>query len=329
MNDSNLMLPAYPSMEEYENLKKRPDILEKAAREIIARHALSDEMLSLFDGTNIVFSHGSHRVIKIFPPFHQDQFVSDWMVMDHLQGKLSVATPVVEYRGEMNGWPYIIMSRLDGTPLEGLWENLEHDNKKVIMRELGQLIREVHSLSTDGLEAIDSHWEQFIETQIKQCVLQHKKTKLSDILLQQIPEYMKSAKETLPKIKNPVLLTGEYTPMNFLVKQVSGVWHIAGLIDFGDSMLGLPEYDLLGPGAFLIQGDKILLREFLIAYGYASEELTEILSKQLAMLMLLHRYSNLKIQVRIDNWINTVTSLKELENLVWGFTTSPDAGEII
>jgi len=128
-----------------------------------------------------------------------------------------------------------------------------------------------------------------------------------------------SIKEALPKIKQPVILTGEYTPMNFLVKQVDGVWHISGLIDFGDAMLGLPEYDLLGPGAFLIQGDKQLLREFLTSYGYLPNEMTEMLSHQLMALMLLHQYSNLNIQVRIPNWKEKVASLKDLENLVWGF----------
>jgi hygromycin-B 7''-O-kinase len=123
----------------------------------------------------------------------------------------------------------------------------------------------------------------------------------------------------LIKIKKPVLLTGEYTPMNFLVKQTHGVWHIEGLIDFGDSMLCLPEYDLLGPGAFLIQGDKSLLREFLTSYGYASTTLTPALSHQLMALMLVHKYSNLNIQVRIKDWKSKVQNLKDLENLVWGF----------
>jgi hygromycin-B 7''-O-kinase len=123
----------------------------------------------------------------------------------------------------------------------------------------------------------------------------------------------------LVKIKKPVLLTGEYTPMNFLVKQTQGVWHIDGLIDFGDSMLGLPEYDLLGPGAFLIQGDKSLLREFLTSYGYAANALTPALSHQLMALMLLHKYSNLNIQVRIKDWKSKGQNLKDLESLVWGF----------
>lgn len=190
---------------------------------------------------------------------------------------------------------------------------------EVILRELGELIREVHGLPTDGLEAIDCHWQQFIEKQMAQCVEQHRRKGLPKVLLQQLPAYLNTCKEVLPQIKKPVLLTGEYTPMNFLVKQLDGIWHISGLIDFGDAMLGLPEYDLLGPGAFLIQGNKQLLRTFLMSYGYLPHELTRSLSHQQAALMLLHQYSNLNIQVRIPNWQDKVRSLEELENLVWGF----------
>ena len=107
--------------------------------------------------------------------------------------------------------------------------------------------------------------------------------------------------------------------MNFLVKQKCGIWHINGLIDFGDCMLGLPEYDLLGPGVFLIQGNKKLLREFLFAYGYTPEKITPLLSRQLTALMLLHRYSNLNVQIRINNWKNMVSSINDIEKLVWGF----------
>ncbi len=84
-------------------------------------------------------------------------------------------------------------------------------------------------------------------------------------------------------------------------------------------MLGLPEYDLLGPGAFLIQGDKQLLKTFLLAYGYSPNMLTETLSHQLTALMLLHQYSDLDVQVRVRGWKNKVSNLADLQNLVWGF----------
>ena len=313
------ILSAVHSFEDYEKFKLNSGILEEMAKQVIHQHQLPDEPLTLFsEGTNIVFSHGTHRVIKIFPPFYHNQFHSDLIVLKHLQGKLSVQTPTVEYDGEIFGWPYLVMSQLEGALLETLWQGMDHHNKIIIMRELGVLIKEVHSLSTDGLESIDCHWQQFINRQINNCMEQHQVNKLPSFLLQQIPDYLATIKENLLIIKKPVLLTGEYTPMNFLVKQVAGVWHIAGLIDFGDAMLGLPQYDLLGPGAFLIQGDKALLREFLLAYGYPENELTEKLSHQLTALMLLHQYSNLNVQVRITDWQNKISNLKDLEQLVWG-----------
>ncbi|MDF3054977.1 MAG: hypothetical protein K0Q74_884 [Gammaproteobacteria bacterium] len=314
------ILPLIHSFEEYEKFKQQTESLEDAAKKIIYRHQLPDLPLALFsEGTNVVFAYGKNQVIKIFPPFHQNQYQSERLVLQQVQNKLPVKTPTLQYHGELSGWPYIVTSQLQGTLLETLWEGMSHANKATILSELGTLIKEVHALPIDGLEAIDSHWEQFIEKQIAHCVKQHQSNQLPEELLQQIPDFLDSAKAILPKINRPVILTGEYTPMNLLVKQLDGTWHIDGLIDFGDAMLGLPEYDLLGPGAFLIQGDKALLKNFLIAYGYTREKLTKNLSRQLTTLMLLHQYSNLNIQVRIAGWEKKVKTIEDLENLVWGF----------
>lgn len=308
------------SFEEFENLKLTNEIFEEAVKKILVHHNLPLKPLTLFsEGTNIVFSYDNNLVIKLFPPFHQDQFESERLILKALEGKLSVKTPVLKYEGEITGWPYIIMTQLEGTLLETLWHTLDHNNKLIIMRELGSLIREVHSLSTQGLESIDCHWKKFIENQITGCIENHKIKKLSPTLLQQIPSYIDTVKGSLLEIEKPVILTGEYTPMNFLVTHIEGVWHITGLIDFGDAMLGYYKYDLLGPGAFLIQGDKELLKVFLNAYGFLPNELNAELSQQLTALMLLHKYSNLEIQVRIADWKNKVSSMKELEHLVWGF----------
>ncbi len=309
------------SFEEFEALKKKPEIRSAIAQEIIERHQLPEAPLELFsEGTNIVYSYGDHTVIKIFPPIHFDQFKGDLLVLKHFQGKLSVQTPTVQYEGNIFGWPYIVMTQLDGTLLETLWDTMDLENKKIIIRELGSLIREVHVLPIQGLEEMGCHWEQFITKQIQECVNNHRSKGLPNALLEQLPAYVGSVKSTLSTGEKPVLLLGEYTPMNLLMKKIQGVWHIHGLIDFGDAMLGLPEYDLLGPGAFLIQGDKTLLREFLTSYGYTSNTMAPALSHRLMVLMLLHQYSNLNAQVRIKDWQNKVHTLKDLENLVWGFS---------
>lgn len=312
------------SFEDFKAFKERKNLFlwEHMAKEIMVHHQLPAASLSLFtEGTNIVFSYGQEKVIKIFPPFHADQFDRDVLIMQHfmpcLDGKLSVKTPVILHQGNYQGWFYIVMNKLDGVLLEGLWDTLDQKNKIVIIHELGTLIRKVHELPTKGLESIDCHWEKFIDHQINACVEHHKTAGLPDFLLKEIPDYIGAVADDLRYIEKPVLLTGEYTPMNLLVKQIDGVWHIDGLIDFGDAMLGLREYDLLGPGAFLIQGEKDLLKTFLNAYGYSPDTLTERFSHKLTGLSLLHQYSNLS-GLRIKNWQEKVKNLKDVEKLIWG-----------
>jgi hygromycin-B 7''-O-kinase len=192
-------------------------------------------------------------VIKIFPPIHASIFESERLVLRHLSGKLSVKTPNLMCTGEIEGWPYMIMERLEGQILEGLWEKLTVENKRTLIEELGKLIKEVHSLGVSGLESIDCHWNQFIERQLNQCVERHRRNGISESLIEELPRYLRDAAGLIPRSIKPVLLTGEYTPMNLLVREGSDGWHIEGLIDFGDCMLGFHEYDLLGLEPFLFK----------------------------------------------------------------------------
>lgn len=159
--------------------------LENLAHQILDQHSLAKGDLVLFsEGTNIVFSYQNSKVIKIFPPFHHGQFQSESLVLTALANRLPVNSPILEYQGEIGHWPYIIMTQVEGVLLENLWESMTEPQKLMIIRELGSLIQSVHTVPTPGLEAIDCHWEQFIETQIKNCVEHHREKGLPAHLLQ-------------------------------------------------------------------------------------------------------------------------------------------------
>lgn len=65
----NQTLSTIHTFEYYEKLKA--NIEEDLVRVIIHKHQLPEASLTLFsDGTNIVFSSGDTKVIKIYPPFH-------------------------------------------------------------------------------------------------------------------------------------------------------------------------------------------------------------------------------------------------------------------
>ncbi len=107
MNPTHLhsILSSIHSFEEYEQFKLRIDTLENIVKEISDRQQIPTVSLKLFsEGTNIVFLHNDSSVIKIFPPFHQDQFNSEKLVLQHLEGKLSVNTPRIQQIGNIAGW---------------------------------------------------------------------------------------------------------------------------------------------------------------------------------------------------------------------------------
>lgn len=319
---SEFKMPEIKSYEEFERIRDNRSLWETAAHQIIERHqlGLDNPSLTLFpDGSNVVFAYGSDLIIKIFVPVLKDQFESEVLVLRHVHGKLSVLTPSLEHSGDLDGWPYIVMTRIEGRTLEGLWEDVSFENKVALIQRLGKLIREMHSLPIEGLESIDSHWDRFLESQILNCADRHRSLNLPMALVDGISSYLVATDPLLPRGITPVLLTGEYTPMNLVVKEKDGVWELHGLIDFGDSLLGPPEYDLLGPGAFLIQGNRQLARELLLSYGYQVGDLNQALSRKLTALALLHKHSNLNVQIRIPDWQSRVKTLQELESLIWGF----------
>lgn len=92
-------LPLVDSFEEFEKLKLTKDLFEHVAKEIILHHDLPHQSFELFEGTNIVFSYGNDWIIKIYPPFHQEQATNEILVLKHLKNKLSVQTPEIEYEG--------------------------------------------------------------------------------------------------------------------------------------------------------------------------------------------------------------------------------------
>jgi len=89
----------------------------------------------------------------------------------------------------------------------------------------------------------------------------------------------------------PALLHTEIMRDHLFVDQQDGEWHISGIVDFEDAMLGAPEYDFASTGIFLSCGSPDLLRALLDAYGVKADE--EFRLRVMAY-ALLHRYSNLK-----------------------------------
>jgi hygromycin-B 7''-O-kinase len=82
-------------------------------------------------------------------------------------------------------------------------------------------------------------------------------------------------------------------------------------------MTGWGEYDLLGPSTFTAAGMPGGVRSLLRGFGYPKASADPALRRRLMTLLLLHRFSNLAVQIRIEGWQQKAADLNELERLLW------------
>jgi hygromycin-B 7''-O-kinase len=234
-----------------------------------------------------------------------------------LHGALApVVTPELLHVGEIDGWPYLVMTRLEGASLEDVWPRAAAEQVQ-LLEQIGALIAQVHALDPDPIAAIGPRWDDFLAAQRAGCVARHSRRALPAPLLAELEAYLDRVTPGIPRVITPVILTGEYTPANLLVTRRADRWQLTGLIDFGDVWCGAADYDLLGPATFLAAGDPARLGALLAARGHAPGELVPALRDRLMALLLLHRHSDLDAQLRIPDWRGRAHSLDELAALVF------------
>ncbi|WP_035638431.1 aminoglycoside 3'-phosphotransferase/choline kinase family protein [Bradyrhizobium sp. ORS 375] len=269
-------------------------------------------------GTNLVAALGDGAILKIFPPFLRAQFLSERATLGVVFRRLpDVATPELLHEGERDGWFYLIMTRLDGVPASDIWPRLAEPEKQHLLRQVGRVIADVQRVPPGELLMLGPSWSDFLQAQVRGCHDRHERLGLPPPLLAGLDDLLQEAGGLLPRDPDPVILTGEYIPENFLVTRGSDGWRVSGLFDFGDVMTGFGAYDLLGPSAFMAAGHRGRVRALFEGYGLTPTDVTWQLKRRLLALMLLHRASDPVRHICIPDWPSKVRSFDELQTLVW------------
>lgn len=219
----------------------------KIVKDICSFHRINEKrVIPLHKGSNLVASVGDNLIIKIFPPFLSFQWESERLALQQLWGKIGTQTPELLFQGEKNGWPYLIFTKLEGISLQEVWPIASEDEKNSILFQIGQLIERVHQVPVGPLTQLEPMWDQFVFEQKKACRTRHESLNLPQHFVLEIERYLQKVEPYFPRNFSPSILTGEYTPENLLLQKTELNWIIRGLIDFGDTMVGPAEYDLLG-----------------------------------------------------------------------------------
>lgn len=311
-------LPIVKNIEAFQAWRGDPPQCLPAAIDIARSHGLPHTDPQLFaTGTNLVVALDERLILKVFPPLLRHQFVSERAALAQLRGQLSVPIPEIVLEGERDQWPYLVITRLQGVVGSQAWPMLPEDTRERVLGQIGETIAEVQRVPVGELSAVEPRWAAFISGQIAGCRARHERLGLPQKYLDGLDDLLCEAPALIPVDAPPVILTGEYIPENFLLSRESGSWRLAGLIDFGDVFTGWGEYDLLGPSVFMAAGMPRRVKSLFEGFGYSPEDVTPALTRRLAALMLLHRFSDLNRQICIDGWQQKAADLPGLERLLW------------
>jgi hygromycin-B 7''-O-kinase len=266
-------------------------------------------------GSVLVALLGSDRVLKLYPPFMHGHCAYEQAVLPLLAGRLAVPTPRLLAAGAHQGWPWLLMTRLAGTPMTAAWPALAEADKCALLQAIGALAAEVHALPVpDSLRPLAPAWPDFIARQRLGCAARQQRTGLPAHLLAQLEGFIQGPLPDADGGGPAVLLTGEYTPMNLLLQGP----RLAGMYDFGDGLLGPRAYDWLGPLCFLAAGHPARCAAFRQGLGTDVVGVWDAgLRQRLLRLLLLHRYSCLRTQIALPQW-QRAPSLEALAELLWG-----------
>jgi hygromycin-B 7''-O-kinase len=313
-----IKFPGPISVETFHAWRADPSRWLPIAADIARSHSLPSSELHVFSrGTNLVVALDPTRVLKIYPPMLRHQYVSERASLSRLHGRLSVTIPEIVLEGERDHWPYLVITRMTGVGGNEIWFELTEGEKERVLGQLGELIAEVQRVPVGELSQLEPRWENFIPKQIEGCRARHARLGLPQKYLDGLDDYLSDAASLIPTNAPPVILTGEYNQENLYLKRDSKGWGISGLIDFGDVMTGLGEYDLLGPSAFMTEGMPGRVGNLFRGFGYSEVDINPILTRRLMLLVLLHRFSDPQRQIRLENWQQKAANLPELERLLW------------
>jgi hygromycin-B 7''-O-kinase len=191
-------------------------------------------------------------------------------------------TPQVVAEGEIEDWPYLIMTAVPGRSVNEIWGELASAEKQSIVEHIGTFMRTLHDYAPVPELAID--WEGFIAQRVGHWEEHHQPNGAwRDWIWERVSGFRE------PPFA-PVILNADITDEHVLVIKHGGQWQFSGVIDFGDAMMGHPYYEFVAPLVCLTVGEPTLSRALVESYGM---ELTPALADRLTTYCLLHQFGRL------------------------------------
>lgn len=181
----------------------------------------------LTSGSNAQFALGDDIIVKLVPPNWRWQGDKELLVTPLLHGRLALHTPRLIGGGEMEGWVFIITTRLQGTLLAEIWPALEADNKRAIMQQTGELLCALSAVPVADSCALRVDWATYLDSLMSSCVARHARCGMPASLAAQVMPFLQACGDFAPTAAARFIHMDVH-PWNLMARQVGGQWRLHG-----------------------------------------------------------------------------------------------------
>jgi hygromycin-B 7''-O-kinase len=282
-----MAVPTLPNVADYQRVFLDDATWRGAVQAIADRHRLVEAWERAPRGSNVVFL-GARHVIKLFCPKWGHEARIETCALQACAGRLPVASPAVVAEGEIEGWPYLVLTRLQGRELAQIWGGLHDERRRSLVVEAAELLVALHSVAIpDGAPLPEAR--PVLERPLARALDKHRADGTDPRWVEEIGVLLEGTAVDWPG--PDVLVHGDVHPEHLLVDDAS---RLAGLFDFADTLRGPIEYDLAATACLMACHVEGGARAFHAAYGY---DLDDAAYARLGAALLRQRYCALPFAV--------------------------------
>jgi aminoglycoside phosphotransferase (APT) family kinase protein len=227
-----------------------PEQIETIRQKFDLQDALPLTEITL-GSTNLVYSLGQKYILKIDSSETPD---SNLAIEDALYKALPKTLPCPKVIGldisrEIIVYPYMIMNRLSGEPVDLIWKDLPTEQQISLSQQMGDLLGQIHTINTDAVRAClpqelfhgHNSFEEYFQARASNAL---KAIETADLLDQntrtRLRGYFDKTSTQSGATNSLGLLHGTYNFRNIL----SDNGTITGIIDWEDARIDNPAEEL-------------------------------------------------------------------------------------
>ena len=103
----------------------------------------------IYEGSRILYEIENEKIVKVFSRDENEFCKNEATYLELLRGKLSIETPELMAKGTYDGYPFLIMQKLEGSPFKSVWNQISVWEKKCILTQIANVLKELHSLPVE------------------------------------------------------------------------------------------------------------------------------------------------------------------------------------